>query len=227
MVIFLKLHSIITLLTDFGTKDFYVGVMKGVIYDINPSVLISDISHDIPTFGIKFAAFSLFTYWKYYPPDTIHLVVVDPGVGSERGAIVSKIDNHYFVLPDNGIISYIWKEGTNKQIYRIENEKFFHKPVSSTFHGRDIFAPVSAYLSKNVNITEFGEKIDNPILFDLPMPIIYKNYIDQTDGSLWLKVTTKPENNASVNINKRYWQVEKSADFKLPSLKIKLKHNDD
>ncbi len=156
--------STITILTDFGYQDPYVGVMKGVILSIFPGANIVDISHDIPSFSIKHAAFSLFSYYKYFPENTVHLIVVDPGVGSLRKAIVVEAGNRYFVLPDNGIITYVWNHEEKKRAYILENDKYFLKPVSNTFHGRDIFSPVSAYLSKGVDIENFGPSLDLPVL---------------------------------------------------------------
>ncbi len=159
--------SIITLLTDFGYQDPYVGIMKGVVSTINPDAIILDIAHDVPSFSVRHAAFSLFSYYKYYPKNTVHLVVVDPGVGSNRKAIAAKIDGNYYVLPDNGIITYIWKEGEAKEAYSLENKKYFLLPLSNTFHGRDIFSPVAAYISKGIDIKEFGPKIEKPVLFSI------------------------------------------------------------
>ncbi len=156
--------STITVLTDFGYQDPYVGIMKGVIINIFPGVKILDISHDIPSFSIKHTAFSLFSYYKYFPKGTIHLVVVDPGVGSLRKAIVVEAGDRYFVLPDNGIITYVWNHEEKKKAYILENEKYFLKPISNTFHGRDIFSPVAAYIAKGVNIEEFGSSLDTPLL---------------------------------------------------------------
>ncbi len=156
--------STITILTDFGNQDPYVGIMKGVILNIFPSINLVDISHDIPSFSIKHAAFSLFSYYRYFPEGAVHLVVVDPGVGSFRKAIVVEAGNRYFVLPDNGIITYVWNHEEKKKAYILENEKYFLKPISNTFHGRDIFSPVAAYTAKGVNIEEFGSPLKAPFL---------------------------------------------------------------
>ena len=148
---------IITLLTDFGLDDNFVGVVKGVILAINPDAKIVDVSHNITPGDILQAAFLLESSYRYFPRGTVHLVVVDPGVGSERKAIIVKTRKYYFVGPDNGVLSLALKrEGKIIDIVSITNQRFFLKPVSSTFHGRDIFAPVAAYLSRGTNITEFG-----------------------------------------------------------------------
>lgn len=171
--------AIITVLTDFGYMDPYVGIMKGVMAKINPKAKIIDISHDVPSFSIKHAAFSLFSYYRYFPDHTVHLVVVDPGVGSKRKAIVTKIDKRYFVLPDNGVISYVWEneKGKDKKVFNIENEKYFLHPVSNTFHGRDIFAPIAAHISRNIGIEEFGKELEDPVLFPFPKPYIKDNIL--------------------------------------------------
>ncbi len=162
--------KIITILTDFGYQDPYVGIMKGVMLKISPQTALVDISHDVPSFGIRHAAFSLFSYYRYFPENSIHLIVVDPGVGSERKAIVAKIDHYYFVLPDNGIISYVWHAGKEKIAYVLENKKYFLTPVSHTFHGRDIFSPVAAYIARDIPLKEFGPLLEKPDLFPFLHP---------------------------------------------------------
>jgi len=148
---------IITLLTDFGLCDNFVGVVKGVILSINAKVDIVDISHTVMPGDVFQGAFLLLSSYKYFPVGTIHLVVVDPGVGSERKAIIAKTRRYYFVGPDNGVLSLALKaEGEAVDVVSITNRKFFLKPVSRTFHGRDIFAPAAAYLSRGRGITEFG-----------------------------------------------------------------------
>ena len=151
--------QIITLLTDFGTQDYFVGAMKGVILSINPSVRIVDITHDVPAQDIEAAAFSLLACYRDFPAGTIHVAVVDPGVGSNRRALAIECARQIFVGPDNGIFSWICeREGSSRAIH-LNNEAFFRHPVSKTFHGRDIFAPVAAALSTGVAMTELGEKL--------------------------------------------------------------------
>ena len=149
---------IITLVTDFGIQDAYVGVMKGVILGINPQVQIVDISHQIEPQNISQAASLIRSATPYFPQDTIHLVVVDPGVGGSRKPIIAKTEKAFFVGPDNGVFSYVFDKPT--AAFEITNEIYFLKPVSNTFHGRDIFAPVSAHLSTGVPINEFGKPVD-------------------------------------------------------------------
>ena len=148
---------IITLLTDFGLADNFVGVIKGVILGINPEVGIIDLSHSVMPGDILGGAFLLKSSYRYFPPGTVHLVIVDPGVGSKRKAIIVKTKRYYFIGPDNGVLSLALEaEEKIVNVVSITNRKFFLKPVSFTFHGRDIFAPVAAYLSRGINITKFG-----------------------------------------------------------------------
>ncbi|MDI6704069.1 MAG: SAM-dependent chlorinase/fluorinase [bacterium] len=150
------MERIITLITDFGLKDNYVGVMKGVIVQISPKTRIIDITHGLTKHDVLEASYILKCSYKYFPKQTIHLVVVDPGVGSSRqGIIVESKDGYYFVSPDNGVLSYI----SPSKIIRIEDERFFLHPVSNTFHGRDIFSPVAAHIANGTSILEFGPEI--------------------------------------------------------------------
>lgn len=180
--------SVITLTTDFGTGDAYVASMKGVILSINPKAVIVDICHSIEPQNILQAAFILSTAYQYFPEGTIHLAVVDPGVGSQRKAIILKTPTAFFVAPDNGILSYIIDEldkkpatqtaanpeprklGAGLEAVAITNPDFWHKPVSTTFHGRDIFAPVAAHLSLGVPIHKFGDSLSHVHAFPLPRP---------------------------------------------------------
>ncbi|WP_353684166.1 SAM-dependent chlorinase/fluorinase [Thermodesulfovibrio sp. 3907-1M] len=145
--------KIITILTDFGLKDPFVGQMKGVILSINPHVRIVDITHEIEPQSVEDAAFVLYESFQYFPEGSIHIAVVDPEVGSQRKALIVKSQGHYFVAPDNGILSYILKEPF--YAVSIENEKYFLRK-SPTFQGRDVFAPAAAWLSKGIEINEFG-----------------------------------------------------------------------
>ncbi|HSP61863.1 MAG TPA: SAM-dependent chlorinase/fluorinase [Pyrinomonadaceae bacterium] len=170
--------SIITLLTDFGSQDYFVGAMKGAILSINPRVLIVDITHEIPPQDIEVAAFNLLATYKDFPAGTIHVAVVDPGVGSTRKPILIECGEQFFVGPDNGIFSWICeREGDGRAIH-LTNEAFFRHPVSQTFHGRDIFAPVAAALSTGVAMTEFGEKLSDYVRLDPLLPAV------ESDGSI-------------------------------------------
>lgn len=153
---------IIALLTDFGTKDYFVGAMKGVILSINPQAKIIDITHEIKPQNIQSAGFVLASCYQNFPSKTIFVSVVDPGVGSERRAILVETENYYFIAPDNGLISLVLANETNYRVFELTNPQFVNHPLSNTFHGRDIFAPAAAWLSKGINKPdEFGEEIMN------------------------------------------------------------------
>ena len=171
--------AIITLLTDFGIADEYVGVMKGVILSLNPSVNIIDITHQIDPQDILHAAYTIKSSYKYFPPGTIHILVVDPGVGSRRAIIALKADNHIFLAPDNGLLSLIIDKAEENLIISIDNPKYFLNQVSKTFHGRDIFAPVAAHISKGISLKNIGTPVNKNELTYLNMikPFILSNTI--------------------------------------------------
>jgi len=162
--------SIISLLTDFGVDDEYVGVMKGVILSINPAAVIVDISHGIEPQGILQAAFLIKTTYRYFPQKTIHVIVVDPGVGSDRAILAYEKEKHIFLAPDNGVLTPLLDETGDDKVFYIENSDYFLSPVSQTFHGRDIFAPVAAYLSKGTTIAELGPALDPTTVKRIPVP---------------------------------------------------------
>ncbi|MEP6902072.1 MAG: SAM-dependent chlorinase/fluorinase [Actinomycetota bacterium] len=173
----------IVLLTDFGTKDYFVGAMKGAILRVNENAQIVDITHEIKPQNIKSASFTLRACYKDFPAKTIFVAVIDPGVGSERRAILVETDDYFFVAPDNGLLSFVFNEdgdGAVKErvetanetrsltapfphirVFELTNKQFFAKKISATFHGRDIFAPVAAHLSNGVNPNEFGREISD------------------------------------------------------------------
>ena len=160
----------IALLTDFGIQSPYVGILKGVIYGINPEANIIDLCHDITPYGVTEAAFLLETSYRYLPMRTIFLVVVDPGVGSARKAIASTGDRGVYVAPDNGVLTQVMASDSLNVFYELSAEHYRLEPVSSTFHGRDIFAPAAAYLSNGIDMTSFGEVVEKPVQLQLPRP---------------------------------------------------------
>jgi S-adenosylmethionine hydrolase len=162
--------SIITLTTDFGLADGYVGTMKGVILSIDPTATIVDISHDIPPQDVREAAYALYAAYPYFPQGTIHVVVVDPGVGSQRRAIALRTPQAAFVAPDNGVLSYVVAGERVEEIVNLINPRYHLSPVSRTFHGRDIFAPAAAHLARGVPLAELGEPLAEIITFSLPRP---------------------------------------------------------
>jgi S-adenosylmethionine hydrolase len=168
--------TIVTLLTDFGTADYFVGAVKGAILSVNPHVVIVDITHEIPAQDIESCAFMLFASYTTFPAGTIHVAVVDPGVGSSRRPIIVKANDQFFVGPDNGIFSYICDREPSHQTVHVTAEKYFRPNPSSTFHGRDIFAPVAAALSAGVTPEQFGPLIKDEVKLpslETPLRIIH------------------------------------------------------
>jgi S-adenosyl-L-methionine hydrolase (adenosine-forming) len=163
-------QSIITLLTDFGTQDYFVGAMKGVILSANPHARLVDLTHDIPAQDIHAAAFNLLAAYRDFPAGTIHLAVVDPGVGSKRRPLLIECAGQFFVGPDNGLFSWICEREGNFNARHIAAEKFFRQPTSKTFHGRDVFAPVAAALSNGAHPEEFGPPADNLVTLESLKP---------------------------------------------------------
>lgn len=158
---------IITLTTDFGVSDHLVGAMKGVILNINPAARIVDINHGVVPFDILDGALSLANAYSYFPSRTIHVVIVDPGVGTERRPILVSGDKHFFIAPDNGVLSPVF-DRESCTVRHITAEHYFLTPVSPTFHGRDIFAPTAGWLSKAFQTEAFGEVITDFVRFALP-----------------------------------------------------------
>ncbi len=151
----------ITLLTDFGTADYFVGAIKGVVLSANPEARVVDITHEIPSSDVETAAFTLLASYQSFPAGTIHVAVVDPGVGSDRRPLLVEAAGQSFIGPDNGIFSYIYEHEPNHRVFELTNSEFFGHPISSTFHGRDVFAPVAAALSNGADATELGKEITN------------------------------------------------------------------
>lgn len=156
--------TIISLLTDFGTKDPYVGIMKGVILSLAAELKVAtqviDITHEIEPQDIREAAFVIKEYYPFFPKGSIHVAVVDPEVGTKRRAIVVSKDGHFFVGPDNGLFTLLLEDSF--EVYEITKREFMLERISNTFHGRDIFAPCAVYLAKGFHPSSFGEKVKNP-----------------------------------------------------------------
>ncbi len=161
----------IVLLTDFGLQDVYVGVMKGVIYTINPSVTLVDLTHEIPRQNILAASFALQESVPFFPDNTIYLAVVDPGVGSDRKPLAISFERGILVGPNNGIFTGVTNNYEIQEIRELTNRKYWLNPnPSNTFHGRDIFAPVAAYLSKGITMAQLGNQLKKEDLVGLPLP---------------------------------------------------------
>jgi hypothetical protein len=165
----------ITLLTDFGTKDPYVGIMKGVILTTNPDVRIVDITHEVDPQDVREGAFLIEEYYRYFEKGTIHVAVVDPTVGSDRKPIVFSKDGYFFIGPDNGLFTLLCDDAT--RIFAIEKKRYMRKEVSSTFHGRDIFAPAAAYLSSGVHPSMFGSVVQDPVRLPDLLPTVKDNVL--------------------------------------------------
>jgi hypothetical protein len=158
---------IITLTTDFGTSDHLVGAMKGVILSINPAARIVDINHHVAPFDILDGALSIANAYRYFPPRTIHVVIVDPGVGTQRRPLLVSGEKQFFVAPDNGVLSMVY-DRESCTVRHITAEHYFLNPVSPTFHGRDVFAPTAAWVSKAFQTESFGEVITDHVRFATP-----------------------------------------------------------
>ena len=168
---------IITILTDFGQRDAYIAAMKGTILELAPNAKIIDIAHDLTRFDIIQAAFILLNSSKYFPRNSIHLVVVDPGVGTKRRRIIVQGNRSYYVGPDNGVLSLAIQEEGLKKIVLISERKYMRSNVTATFEGRDIFAPVAAHLAQGVPIDSFGRKVDHMIQLRFSHPLISDHHI--------------------------------------------------
>ncbi len=167
-------NQMIVLITDFGVGSIYTGLMKAVIHSIYHDAEIIDLTHNIQPQNIKQAAFLLKNSIAYFPEQTIFVIVVDPGVGSNRKSLIVKLEEKYFVFPDNGIISYVIGENSEGEAYELTNKDYFREKVSSTFHGRDIFAPVAAHLAGGVDIKKFGNRINLSDIVQIPPPLLNK-----------------------------------------------------
>ncbi|HTT19372.1 MAG TPA: SAM-dependent chlorinase/fluorinase [Candidatus Sulfotelmatobacter sp.] len=163
-------RPIVTLTTDFGLNDHFVGTMKGVILNIAPNAEIVDICHSVQPYDILDGALTLAESYNYFPTRTVHVVVVDPGVGSARRPIIAASDRHNFVAPDNGVLSLMYAREERLHVRHVSSDHYFLQPISNTFHGRDIFAPVAAYLAKGLDHEKFGPEITDYVRFNAPRP---------------------------------------------------------
>lgn len=204
------MSNIITITTDFGLEDNFVGVMKGVILSVNPGVTVVDLSNNIKRHDIRQASISLKNSYKYFPPETVHLVVVDPGVGSSRRPIAVECHDHFFVGPDNGVFSFLYNETGNCKVHEITNRSCMLNEVSSTFHGRDIFAPAAAYLSIEKDVESVGGLVRDPVTIKTEEPTL-------TDtGILGKVVYTDTFGNLITNINSE--MIENGDEIKIRDL---------
>lgn len=194
--------TLITLTTDFGTSAGDVGVLSGVIWGIAPEARIIDLTHDVPPQDILCAQMVLATCTPYFPDGTIHVVVVDPGVGTERRAIAARVGSHFFVGPDNGLITPLLEraeaERLEIEVYHLTRPEYWLPQVSSVFHGRDIFAPAAAHLARGVPAAALGERINDPIHARIPAPHL--------DSETWRGQVLRVDHfgNLSTNIHARH-----------------------
>jgi S-adenosyl-L-methionine hydrolase (adenosine-forming) len=163
-------NSIVTLTTDFGLQDHFVGTMKGVMIDINPEVKFVDISHAVQPFDVFDAALTVAQAYPYFPTGTVHMVIVDPGVGTARRPIVVSTEKYLFVAPDNGVLSLVYDREERLSVRTISAEHYYLQPLSNTFHGRDIFSPIAAHLSKGGDPSRMGEEVTDYVRFSAPKP---------------------------------------------------------
>lgn len=202
----------ITLLTDFGLQDIYVGIMKGVIKKINPDVNLIDLTHEIPRQNILAARFVLMNAIDFFPDNTIYLVIVDPTVGSARKSIAIKFEKGYLVCPDNGISSGILEKYKPEKIIELTNHKYWLKSnPSNTFHGRDIFAPVAAYISKGISLDELGTQINLENLGKINIEPIIINSKEILGSIQYIDIYGNLVTNIPVNLlnNKSWYVMEK------------------
>ena len=161
---------LIAFLSDFGTRDHYAGAMKGVVLGINPDAVLVDVSHDLPAHDVPFAALELAATYKHFPPGTIFVVVIDPGVGSARRGLAAEAGDWKFVAPDNGVLTAVFHEVTPKRVVELTERRYARPTVSRTFEGRDRFAPAAAWISKGVQLPALGRTLTDYHLLDLPVP---------------------------------------------------------
>ena len=169
--------SVITLLTDFGLSDAFVGTMKGVILGICPEARIVDLSHGIAPQRIEEGAFVLRTAYPYFPVGTVHVAVVDPGVGGTRRALIVETSGYRFVGPDNGLFAHVYAKETDLRVVSVTEPRFMLPEISNTFHGRDVFAPVAAHLALGAPVSDFGPEIDDYVTGTVTEPVAHEGGI--------------------------------------------------
>jgi S-adenosylmethionine hydrolase len=191
-------NRLITLTTDFGVNDHFVGAMKGVILNINPQAQIVDICNAVHSFDVLDGALTIVQAAPYFPSDTLHVVIVDPGVGSQRRPILVVNEKHIFLGPDNGVLSLVYERSERLSVRHVTAEHYFLQPMSQTFHGRDVFAACAGWLSKGLEVSKFGEEITDYIRFAAPKPKSvaernYKGVVLKTDkfGNLITNITPR------------------------------------
>jgi len=163
-------QRLLTMTTDFGASDHFVGTMKGVILSINPEANIVDICNSVHSFDILDGALTIAQAYRYFPSDTVHMVIVDPGVGTNRRPLLVTAEKHIFLAPDNGVLSLVYEREERLSVRHITADHYFLQPMSNTFHGRDLFSAVAGWLSKGVEVAKFGEEVTDFVRFAAPRP---------------------------------------------------------
>ena len=192
------MNSIITFTSDFGTQGHYTGEVKGAMLSVNPEAKIVDITHQVGAHNLLEASYVIAQSYRAFAPRTVHLVVVDPGVGSGRRSIIIEADHHFFVAPDNGVLSLVYRQAELQRVVSIEAEHYFRRPVSPTFHARDIFAPVAAHLSTGASVLSFGREITDFTRLALPVdrevqPGVWEGFILHIDRFGNIITSLRPE----------------------------------
>ena len=206
----------ITLTSDFGLKDSYVAEMKGVILSINPKATLIDVTHNIGKFDVRMGAFMLASAVPYFPKGTVHLAVVDPGVGTQRRAVLIEANKGFFVGPDNGVLMLAAQNQAIEHIHEITSPQFMLPKISRTFHARDIFAPVAAHLDKGVKASAFGPEINDPVKPPFTQ-------VQQKNGSLIGEVLHIDDfGNIITNIGEKDVSKAKTVNVELPNLSLTL-----
>lgn len=218
--------TIVSLLTDFGVEDEYVGVMKAVILSVNPAAVIVDLTHQIPSQNIFQAAQVINESYRFFPEKSIHVIVVDPGVGSDRAILAYEKKGHIFIAPDNGVLTLLAEEKGEDRVYLVQNPNYFLNPVSRTFHGRDIFAPVAAHLSKGVAIERLGPMLD---VKNITRLTVAEAFIDETGAVVGHIVSVDHFGNLITNIDlklmDRYGIRPENATIVLGNIKLQGIHD--
>ena len=215
------MSAIITLLSDYGLSDYYVGAMKGAILSVEPGAKLVDISHRVPPQDVRTAAWLLACCWRDFPPGTVHLAVVDPGVGSERIPLAVRAGNHVFVGPDNGIFTYVVLASQSWNARRIAEEHFLREVPCRTFHGRDVFAPAAALLSGGAGFTTIGPQLERIEILDIKLPEVSPGRVEaavihiDNFGNLITNVTAKELEAAGISTDKMELELAKEtiSDF--------------
>src|SRR5271169_1125677 len=173
---------IVTFTTDFGLSDPFVGIMHGVVLNIHPETSIVDISHAVASYDVFDGAWTIAQAYRFFPPRTVHVVVVDPGVGGTRRAIIVETEDYVFIAPDNGVLSLVEMREPKFTVRHVTAERYFLQPVSRTFHGRDVFSPVAGWLSKGVAPADFGPEITDYVR--LPFPAVEHISTNEVRGGI-------------------------------------------